>query len=78
MNKFSIRNYRVKLIEMLKGFHKGYINDMIDLMGGQNNAFLKEMNEECEDNIRFNKMNIDLFIKLVLFYSELLKRVAIK
>ncbi len=34
---------------MLKSFHKGFLNDMIDLMGGQNSAFLKDVNEESEE-----------------------------
>ncbi|EGR27391.1 hypothetical protein IMG5_196610 [Ichthyophthirius multifiliis] len=78
LDKFTIRTYRVKLLEMLKSFHKGFLNDMIDLMANQNGAILKQINEENEDQIMFNQMNLDLFIKLVLFYSELLKRLQQK
>lgn len=38
------------------------------------------INECGEENVKmmFESMNIDLFVKFVLFYSEILKRVALK
>jgi len=69
---------------MLKGFREGFINDMQDYCGtsGNRKAILGDITGETwksdTNEGMFQGMNVELFVKFVLFYSEILKRVAVK
>ncbi|KAL4462624.1 hypothetical protein ABPG74_000454 [Tetrahymena malaccensis] len=88
LDKFNNQAYRRKLIEMLKGFKDGFISDMQDFQNeisntpGSNKQILGDMNGDMSKNenqkMIFENMSLDLFVKFVLFYFEILKRVALK